>query len=327
MAYESIYPQTAVGKIEVKTIPARTLLKAAGKGEPFKSRDESFGKLFRYIQSNKVSMTVPVEASATTSTMNFFVGGRDAGKELKSDGGVAVEKMEPRTVVSIGLRGSYTRDHYEQGLKKVGEWLEKHHEWQADGEPYGVYWNSPFVPGWFKRSEVHQPVRPAPGAPMSIYDFTMKEIDGREVKLGDYRGKVLLLVNVASRCGFTPQYAGLEKLYEKYRERGLVILGFPANNFLGQEPGSDPEIKAFCTTRYGVSFPMFSKISVKGADQHPLYQYLTGKATDPEFAGEISWNFNKFLAGRDGKIIGRFGSRTAPEDAELVKAVEGALGK
>jgi len=153
----------------------------------------------------------------------------------------------------------------------------------------------------------------------------MKDIDGQDVKLKSYRGKVLLIVNVASRCGFTPQYAGLEMLYEKYRAQGLVILGFPANNFLGQEPGTNEEIKSFCSARYNVTFPMFAKISVKGKDQHPLYRYLTDKKTDPEHAGEISWNFSKFLVDRQGRIINRFGTRTTPTDEQLIKAIEQAL--
>jgi glutathione peroxidase-family protein len=160
-----------------------------------------------------------------------------------------------------------------------------------------------------------------------IYDFTMQDIDGNDVPLSVYKGKVLLVVNVASRCGFTKQYAGLETLYETYREKGFVVLGFPANNCLGQEPGSDEEIKAFCSTTFGVTFPMFSKISVQGDDQHPLYAYLTDKNAHPEFGGKITWNFNKFLVDRHGTIINRFGSRTAPEDEELIRAVEAALGK
>jgi glutathione peroxidase len=159
----------------------------------------------------------------------------------------------------------------------------------------------------------------------SIYDFTMKDIDGKDVSLADYKGKVLLIVNVASKCGFTKQYAGLEKLYQNYSDKGLVVLGFPANNFFGQEPGTEAEIKSFCTLNYGVTFPMFAKISVKGKDIHPLYAFLTEKATNPNCPGAISWNFNKFLIGREGQILGRFGSRTAPDDKELVAAVERAL--
>ena len=159
----------------------------------------------------------------------------------------------------------------------------------------------------------------------TIYDCTLPDIAGRPVNLGAFQGRVLLLVNVASRCGFTPQYAGLQQLYTRYQPRGLVVLGFPANNFLGQEPGTDAEIKTFCTTKYNVTFPLLAKLSVKGADQHPLYRFLTSKETNPDFAGAITWNFNKFLVGRDGKILARFGSRTAPDDKELVAAVEKAL--
>lgn len=158
---------------------------------------------------------------------------------------------------------------------------------------------------------------------VGVYDFTMKTIDGREQPLADYRGKTLLVVNVASRCGFTPQYKGLEALYRKYKDRGFAILGFPANNFMGQEPGTDPQIKEFCSLNYGVTFPMFSKISVKGADIHPLYKFLTESAEPP---GPISWNFNKFLIDKEGRIVARWGSRTAPESKELVGKLEETLG-
>ena len=161
----------------------------------------------------------------------------------------------------------------------------------------------------------------------SIYDFIVTDIDGIEVRLSDYRGKVLLIVNVASRCGFTDQYADLQKLHETYGERGLVILGFPANNFLWQEPGSNDEIKQFCTTRYAVTFPMFAKISVKGSDQHPLYAFLTSKKTNPRFGGAVAWNFNKFLVGRGGQVMDRFGSRAKPMGDAIGTAVEHALAK
>jgi glutathione peroxidase len=161
----------------------------------------------------------------------------------------------------------------------------------------------------------------------SVLDFTMKSIDGRDVPLSEYKGKVILIVNVASRCGFTPQYEGLEKIYKTYASRGLVILGFPANNFLHQEPGTDAEIKTFCSTKYDVTFPLFSKISVKGKDKHPLYRFLTEKATDPGFAGEISWNFNKFLVDRSGKVVARFGARDTPEGDKMTKAIEETLSR
>ena len=159
-------------------------------------------------------------------------------------------------------------------------------------------------------------------AEKSFYDFTVRDIDGREIKLETYAGKVLLVVNVASKCGFTHQYEGLERIYNRYKDDGLVVLGFPANNFANQEPGSEAEIRQFCTLNYGVSFPMFSKISVRGRNIAPLYRFLTGKQTNPEYAGKISWNFNKFLVSREGEIVGRFGTKTDPEDEQLIRAVE-----
>jgi glutathione peroxidase len=159
----------------------------------------------------------------------------------------------------------------------------------------------------------------------SVLEFTMKDIDGKDVKLDEYRGKVLMLVNVASHCGYTPQYEGLESIYKKYKDQGLVVMGFPANNFLGQEPGTNEEIKTFCKTKYNVSFPMFAKISVKGDDIHPLYRFLTGKNTDPEFSGDISWNFNKFLVDRSGKIVNRFETKEKPESEKIIASIESAL--
>ena len=163
------------------------------------------------------------------------------------------------------------------------------------------------------------------GTAKSVYDFTLKNSKGQDVKLSDYRGKVVMLVNVASKCGYTPQYEGLQKIYERYKDQGFTILGFPANNFGAQEPGTDEEIQQFCRINYGVTFPVFSKISVKGDDKHPLYKYLTEKETNPEFAGEIKWNFNKFLVSKDGKIIARFESADKPEDAKVTEAIESAL--
>ena len=159
----------------------------------------------------------------------------------------------------------------------------------------------------------------------SIYDFTVKDIDGKDVNLKDFSGKTVLIVNVASKCGYTYQYEGLEKLYEKYKDKGFVILGFPTNNFLGQEPGTNEQIKEFCSLNYGVTFPMFSKISVKGKDKEPLYDYLIDKKTDPEFGGAITWNFNKFLIGKNGDIINRFDTKTNPDDPAIISAIESAL--
>jgi glutathione peroxidase len=157
-----------------------------------------------------------------------------------------------------------------------------------------------------------------------VYSFTLNSIDGKPAPLADYKGKVVLLVNVASRCGYTPQYSALEAIYEKYKDQGFVILGFPANNFGAQEPGTNKEIKTFCTRNYSVTFPMYSKISVKGADQAPLYGYLT-KETGAGIAGDIKWNFTKFLVDRDGKVIQRFEPAVTPDSKEVTGAIEKQL--
>ena len=164
-------------------------------------------------------------------------------------------------------------------------------------------------------------------APMSktIYDFKMKNIDGKEVSLADYKGKVVMIVNVASLCGNTPQYKDIEAIYEKYKDKGLVVLGFPANNFMAQEPGSNEKIKEFCTKEYAVTFPMFSKISVKGSDMDPLYKFLTSKAENGVVDAPVKWNFQKFLIGRDGKVISSIGNHTSVTEPDVVKQVETAL--
>ncbi|MDO9446153.1 MAG: glutathione peroxidase [Dehalococcoidia bacterium] len=156
-----------------------------------------------------------------------------------------------------------------------------------------------------------------------MYDLTMQRIDGAEQPLSDYQGQVLLLVNVASKCGNTPQYEGLERLYETYRERGLAVLGFPANEFGGQEPGTDEEIQQFCSATFGVQFPMFSKIVVKGEGIHPLYERLTSM---PEpIGGEVRWNFQKYLVDREGNVVQKFHPKMQPDDPELVAAIEALL--
>ena len=155
----------------------------------------------------------------------------------------------------------------------------------------------------------------------SVYDFTMNSIDGKPVPLAEYRGKVALVVNVASRCGFTPQYTALEAMYRKYKDQGLVVLGFPANNFKNQEPGTNEEILQFCKRTYDVTFPIFSKISVLGEDKDPLYQFLT------EGGAAIEWNFTKFLVGRDGRILARFPSKVTPDSPEVTAAIEKALAQ
>jgi glutathione peroxidase len=158
--------------------------------------------------------------------------------------------------------------------------------------------------------------------PSSIYDFTMDDIDGKPVNLGQFRGKVLLLVNTASFCGNTPQYSDLQSMYDQYREKGFEILAFPANNFGQQEPGTNAEIKNFCFTKYSLTFPLFGKISVKGSDKHPLYRYLTEQSP---FPGEVEWNFQKYLVDRSGNVAGRFHHRTKPLSPEIVQEVERLL--
>ncbi len=163
------------------------------------------------------------------------------------------------------------------------------------------------------------------GTPMSVHDFTVKTIDGKETSLASYKGKVLLIVNTASECGYTPQYAGLEALYERYRDRGLAVLGFPSNDFGAQEPGSDAEIKKFCELRYRTTFPLFHKIPVKGPGADPLYRYLTG--LPGKQGGAVTWNFNKFLVGPDGKVIEHFDSKVEPLSPELIAKLEQVLPK
>ncbi len=158
-----------------------------------------------------------------------------------------------------------------------------------------------------------------------FYDFIVDDIDGNPTELEQFKGKVVLVVNVASRCGYTPQYEGLQNLYEKYSDEGLVILGFPANNFNGQEPGTEEEIKQFCRLNYGVEFPMFSKVSVTGEDQHELFKYLTS-LENPDFTGDIKWNFEKFLIDRNGNLVRRFRSAVKPESQEMISAISKELG-
>ena len=159
----------------------------------------------------------------------------------------------------------------------------------------------------------------------TFYDFTAKTIDGKDKALKDYAGKVLLVVNVASQCGLTPQYEGLQKLYEQYRGRGVEVLGFPCNQFAGQEPGTETQIKTFCETHYGVTFPLFAKLEVNGAARHPLYAFLTEQATQPDGPGDIQWNFAKFVVDKRGAVAARFSPTVTPSAAELTHAIDRAL--
>jgi glutathione peroxidase len=169
------------------------------------------------------------------------------------------------------------------------------------------------------------PAKPSKEDPVSPLDFKLKNIDGKEMDLAQFKGKAVLLVNVASKCGLTKQYTALQALYDKYKDQGLVVVGIPANNFSGQEPGTEAEIKEFCSTKYNITFPMTSKISVKGDDKHPLYKFLTEGKVSEEFGGDIEWNFAKFLVDRNGNVMARFSSRTTPDDPKVAEAIEKAL--
>jgi glutathione peroxidase len=160
----------------------------------------------------------------------------------------------------------------------------------------------------------------------TLHDFEVKTIDGQAKSLRDYSGKTLLLVNVASRCGLTPQYTALEALHRRFKDRGFTVLGFPCNDFAGQEPGTEAEIKDFCESRYDVSFPLFAKLHVKGDEQAPLYEFLTSQKTAPDGPGDVNWNFAKFVVGSDGKVIARFNPKVAPDAPEVVGVIEKALG-
>jgi len=159
----------------------------------------------------------------------------------------------------------------------------------------------------------------------SLHELTVKDIDGKELNLATFKGKAVLVVNVASQCGYTSQYANLQRLHEQFKDQGLIVLGVPANNYGGQEPGTESEIKAFCTADYGVTFPMLSKLSADGADQAPLFAFLT--TSNPELSGQISWNFEKFLVGKDGLVTGRFNSGAEPDGDEIVAAIKQALAR
>jgi glutathione peroxidase len=169
------------------------------------------------------------------------------------------------------------------------------------------------------------PIKSHSTPPQDALDFTATGLDGKEVDLSQWRGKVVLIVNVASKCGLTPQYAALQKLWTEFAPKGLVVLGFPANEFKGQEPGSDAEIQSFCSLNYGVTFPLFSKSIVLGEGLSALYAWLTTQPTAPVGPGPVSWNFEKFLIGRDGQVAARFSPKTAPDDASVREALEKAL--
>jgi len=186
-------------------------------------------------------------------------------------------------------------------------------------------WAKPTFPENVVKEPTKAPAMAKDGKPAGPLDLAVQDINGKDAKLSQYKGKVVMIVNVASKCGFTPQYEQLQAVYKKYEDKGFVILGFPANNFNAQEPGTDEQIEAFCKSKFGVTFPMMSKISVGGADKAPLYKFLTEKQTAGDFAGEIGWNFNKFIVDRNGNVIARYNSKAKPDDKIVVDEIEKAL--
>lgn len=188
-----------------------------------------------------------------------------------------------------------------------------------------VLFAKPSFPENVVKEPTQSPAEAKNGQPAGPLDFTVTTIDGKEQPLSQYKGKVVMIVNVASRCGFTPQYKQLEAVYKQYADKGFVILGFPANNFGAQEPGTDQQIKQFCTATYDVTFPMMSKISVLGDDKAPLYKFLTEEPTAGPFAGDIGWNFNKFIVDRNGNVIARYNSKVKPDDKLITEEIEKAL--
>jgi glutathione peroxidase len=186
-------------------------------------------------------------------------------------------------------------------------------------------WAKPAYPENVVKEPTKAPAVAKDGKPAGPLDFTVKDINGKDANLSQYKGKVVMIVNVASKCGYTPQYEQLEAVYKKYADKGLVILGFPANNFGQQEPGTDEQIETFCKSKFGVTFPMMSKISVLGDDKAPLYKFLTEKQTAGDFAAEIGWNFNKFIVDRNGNVIARYNSKVKPDDKLIVDEIDKAL--
>lgn len=329
------------GNIELREYKPYAVAETRVEGAFSNVGNEAFNRLFGYISGNNqtkqsIAMTAPVNQQAASQkiAMTAPVNQQKAGNAYvvsfvmpaeytlatlpePLDNRVVLKEIPGHLAVAIQYSGSWDEKNYLAHKAK----LERHlndNGWKADGEPVYARYNSPFTLSFLRRNEVVIPLA-------RMYGFTVNNIDGKPVPLSNYRGKALLIVNVASQCGYTPQYAGLQKLYEQYKDKGFEILAFPANNFGGQEPGTNDEIKAFCSSRFNISFPVFSKISVDGPDIHPLYAYLTSPKTNPQSAGKITWNFNKFLINRKGEIVGRFDSKVKPEDPELAQAIEAML--
>ncbi len=329
------------GAIELREYKPYVVAQTRIEGDFNEVGNKAFNRLFGYISgknrskqsiamtapvhqqaaSQKIAMTAPVGQQKTPDAwiVTFAMPAEFTLETLPEpqDSSVELKQIPGHLAAAITYSGSWDEKTYESHKTKLENYIVES-GWKTDGEPIFARYNSPFTLSFFRRNEVIIPVT-------GFYGFSIDDIDGKPVRMSEFKGKIVLLVNVASRCGFTPQYEGLQKLYETYKDRGFSVLAFPANNFGGQEPGTSAEIKAFCTSNYNVSFPIFSKISVTGQDIHPLYGYLTSVKTNPRFPGKITWNFNKFLIGKHGEILGRFDSKVKPDDPELIRTIEDSL--
>ncbi len=340
------------GSIELRLYAPHIVAETAVDGDFEDAGNQAFGRLFNYISgSNRskesIAMTAPVGQQKTSEkiAMTAPVGQQKSdGKYLISfmmpskytmdtlpeptDGRVVLRQIPQRTVAAIRYSGTWSQKRYAAHEQKLRDFIAQR-GYAIKGEPNWARYNPPFTPWFLRRNEILMEIEPMQKtqaqSSQGIYAFTLNAIDGKPIALADYKGKVVLVVNVASHCGFTKQYAGLQELYTRYKDRGFVILGFPANNFGGQEPGSDADIQSFCATKYNVTFPMFSKISVGGEDIAPLYAYLTDTVANAPHGGAIKWNFTKFLIGKDGRTIARFGSSTEPLDGKITEQIDNAL--
>jgi len=329
------------GAIELRQYRPYVVAETGVEGSFGDAGNAAFNRLFRYISgdnrtkqsiamtapvnqqpaSQKIAMTAPVSQQKTGDAwiVAFAMPAEFTMETLPepTDDRVKLREIPGHLAAAIRYSGGWDQKTYLAHEAKLKQFMAEK-GWQADGEPIFARYNSPFTLGFMRRNEVVIPLA-------SPYSFTVKDIDGQDVSLESYRGKALLVVNVASQCGFTPQYAGLQRLYERYKDKGLEVLAFPANNFGSQEPGTDAEIKQFCQSKYNVTFPVFSKISVAGEDIHPLYAFLTSQKVQGSPAGAITWNFNKFLIDRGGRIVARFDSKVEPESPLLAAVLEETL--
>jgi len=339
------------GAIEIRRYQPQVVAETTVEGDFDQVGNTAFRRLFNYIsggnrtqqsiamtapvgqqpKEEKIAMTAPVgqQKSGDRYVVSFMMPSSYTLETLPepTDPNVTLRAIPAHTAAAIRYSGTWSQKRYQAHYEKLLTFIEQQ-GYVAKGEPVWARYNPPFTPWFLRRNEILmeiEPMKTAKTQPDTLYAFTVTDIDGKPVSLADYKGKVVLIVNVASKCGFTKQYAGLQTLYDRYKDRGFAVLGFPANNFGGQEPGTEEEIKAFCSTQFNVTFPMFAKISVAGSDIAPLYAWLTDETANAPHGGAIGWNFTKFLIGKDGRTLARFGSRVDPLDAKLIEQIEKAL--